>query len=485
MSEELTVTCELIDNINSYYLLGMDKYFNNYKLKELDTNKYSFNKNEYKEFENFKLAYVKDNKIYKINDEVELKVSKGSYNNTLKLFFIESYQGISIQISNKDLYDKYLLYEIIDGNKEFILDTKDVLILSDVLKENHIYYVEAYTKYDDYFLLSNTSDECECVFKSVNIIDDLLTICIPVYNGETFIPRTLDSVILSSYDKYNILIINDGSTDNTKDVIDWYSNKYNFIKVIHNDNHGVSYTRNMLIQNVETPYMAFLDADDIVRPNMYKLLMDTLIETNSDISICKTIVREDLNESKPVLPVKCDKYRTYTYDEMAMESIKNTYDNIYFVALWNKVIKTEIVKKVKFTTNKWYEDSAFTPAVYSYVNKFVFVAGAVYYWDKRKRITEGTYSTIYNKVSFDDVVKYFLNATVYPVFNCNPNNNEFIIYNCLSELIDYYGKLDPKKELSIQYKNKLIDLIHDISIDNKYLKADKDLYFKVSCFKNL
>ena len=83
------------------------------------------------------------------------------------------------------------------------------------------------------------------------------------------------------------------------------------------------------------------------------------------------------------------------------------------------------------------------------------------------------------------IVKYFFNATVYPVFNCNPNNNEFIIYNCLSELIDYYGKLDPKKELSIQYKNKLIDLIHDISIDNKYLKADKDLYFKVSCFKNL
>ena len=485
MSEQLTVSCELIDNINSYYLLGMDKYFNNYKLKELDTNEYSFNKEDYKEYENFKLAYIKDNRIYKINEDLELRVTKDSYKNTLKLFFIDSYQGISVQINNKTIYDKYLLYEIKDGNKEFILETKDILILSDKLEEHHIYYIEAYTKYDNYYLLTNTSDECECIFKEVKTTDNLLTICIPVYNGETFIPRTLDSVLLSSYDKYNILIINDGSKDNTKDVIDWYSNKYDFINVIHNDNHGVSYTRNMLIENTNTPYMAFLDADDIVSPNMYKLLMDTLIETNSDVSICKTTVREDLVTSKDILIVKCDQYRTYTYDEMAEESIKNSYDNIYFVALWNKVMKTDIVKKVKFPTSRYYEDSAYTPAVYSFVEKFVFVSDAVYFWDKRKRITEGTYSTVYNKVNYEEVVRYFFDATVYPVLNGNKDNDEFIVYNCLHELVDYFGKINPKKELYKEYKNSLIDLIHDININNKYLKANKDLYFKVSCFKNL
>ena len=157
MSDQLTVKCELIDNINTYYLLGMDKFFNNYKLKELDTNEYSFNKSEYKEYDNFKLAYVKDNRIYKINDEVELRTTNDFINNTLKLFFIKSYRGISIQINHKDIYDKYLLYEVINGNKELILETKDILVLSNVLKENHIYYVEAYTKYDDYYLLSNTT----------------------------------------------------------------------------------------------------------------------------------------------------------------------------------------------------------------------------------------------------------------------------------------------------------------------------------------
>ena len=483
MSEKgVNLSCELIDNINSYYLIGMDKYFNNYKLKELDTNTYSFNKEEYKGYDNFKLAYVKDNKIYKIDKEY--KNTQGSYKKSLKLFFIDSYDGISIQINNKIPYDKYLLYEIIDNKRVFILETKDVLILSNELHENHIYYVEAYIEYDNYYLLSNTSDYTKCKFKEIVIDNNLLTICIPVYNGETFIPRTLDSVILSSYDKYNILIVNDGSTDNTRSVLDWYSNKYDFVHVINNDNHGVSYTRNVLLDNVGTEYIAFLDADDIVSPNMYKLLMDTIIDTKADVSICKTIVRDDINTNSLVLDVKCDKYKTYSYEDMVKEAKACSKDNIYFVALWNKVVRTDIAKKVKFPEGKYYEDSAYTAALYTYVDKFVFVAAAIYYWDKRKRLTEGTFSSAYDEVEIEKTIEYYVDATIYPIDNCNKDNQEFVIYDSLKNLIDYFATMKNKESKIYKYmESKIIEVSKRIDINNKYLKEDKDLNFKVVCFK--
>lgn len=461
------------------YLLGMDNYFNYYKLDYVDNPK-----DTYKDYSNFKEVEF-DNKIISFNN-INYKINKGTYKNTLKLFFIESYNGISLQINSKDIYDQYILYEVINDKEEFICLSKDILILSNNIKEGHTYYVEAYKKYDNYYLLSNVSDKTKCVFKEVNNDNYDLTICIPVYNGEIFIPRTIDSVILSTYNKYKILIINDGSTDNTIDVLKWYENKYNFIKVINNDNHGISNTRNMLLDNIDTEYMAFLDADDIVSPNMYKSLIEGIKDTNSDVSICKTLVRNNLNEDKYVLDVKCDKYKTYSYEDMIREKELCSNDNIYFVALWNKVMKTSIATKYKFPDNKYYEDSAYTPLIYSYINKFVFVNNAIYIWDKRKRITEGTYSTEYNKIDLKESVSAFFDSYVYPIDKCNVDRKDYLEYSAFKGLMDYFESIKNNRgEIYLYFKNRLIEFSQTINGKSIYFQNDRDLQFKLSCFQNM
>ena len=157
MNDNITISCDLLDNISSYYLLGMDDYFNFYKLEELETNTIVFNKEKYKDYFNYKIAYIKDNNIYKISDDLEYKKLENIYQKSLELNFIESYYGVSLQVIGEEIYDKYMLYEVINNKKVFILESKDFLILSKKILEKHTYYVEAYTKYDNYYVLANTS----------------------------------------------------------------------------------------------------------------------------------------------------------------------------------------------------------------------------------------------------------------------------------------------------------------------------------------
>jgi hypothetical protein len=133
----------------------------------------------------------------------------------------------------------------------------------------------------------------------------------------------------------------------------------------------------------------------------------------------------------------------YTYDEVINNMHKK--NNMYFVAVWNKIAKTDIVKQTKFPTqypNKivLYEDSAYTPLLYSYVDKFVLCKDAYYIWDKRKQKTVGTASTMHKKESADDIWKSFIYAHSYPIYSSCKKHKELCDYACFERLIQSYDK---------------------------------------------
>lgn len=110
-----------------------------------------------------------------------------------------------------------------------------------------------------------------------------VTVIIPVYNSEKYIGRCLDSIINQSFNNIDILVINDGSKDKSKDVIEEYQEKYDNIKLINQENMGVAKTRNNAIKLVETQYIMFMDNDDYIDKDYIESYLNKIEETNADI----------------------------------------------------------------------------------------------------------------------------------------------------------------------------------------------------------
>lgn len=117
-------------------------------------------------------------------------------------------------------------------------------------------------------------------------MEPLISIVIPAYNLETYIPKTLDSVLAQTYRNLQIIVVNDGSGDGTGRVLDEYAQKDCRIQVIHKENGGVTSARLRGIAEAEGQYIGFVDGDDYIEPQMYARLLENMLRYEADISHC-------------------------------------------------------------------------------------------------------------------------------------------------------------------------------------------------------
>lgn len=190
---------------------------------------------------------------------------------------------------------------------------------------------------------------------SDNDID--LTIAIPVYNVEKYLRRCLDSLVTQDYKKKEILIINDGSTDHSLDIIKEYSHKYHCIRYINQENKGLAYVRNRCIEEARGKYISFIDSDDFVLPSLYSNLMDYILSKNIDI-MCFGVV--DCYESRNFNVKKFEKINSNS-ENISIFSKQEALDEFLLpnnidVITCNKIIKLELYKEIKYPIGKLYED---------------------------------------------------------------------------------------------------------------------------------
>lgn len=173
-----------------------------------------------------------------------------------------------------------------------------------------------------------------------------ISIILPVYNSQQTISRTIDSVIKQTYDNYELIIINDGSTDNSENICVEYVNKYKKIKYIKTKNEGVSNARNLGIDNATGNYIMFIDSDD----EYYKNTLETVyeyIEQKTDLIIFGyNRIHVHKNKTKEM-------NTDVTYLKNGKEKnvfIEKTQRKYLFNQIWNKVYKTKILKdnNIKF-----------------------------------------------------------------------------------------------------------------------------------------
>ena len=117
-------------------------------------------------------------------------------------------------------------------------------------------------------------------------MDEKISVIVPVYNVEQYLERCVDSIINQTYKNLEIILVNDGSTDNSGKLCDELAKRDDRIRVIHKENGGLSDARNTGIEEAEADLIGFIDSDDYIDENMYELLIDNLRETNADLSMC-------------------------------------------------------------------------------------------------------------------------------------------------------------------------------------------------------
>ena len=246
-----------------------------------------------------------------------------------------------------------------------------------------------------------------------------VSLIIPAYNAEDYIARSIDSALASDFSNLEIIIVNDGSTDDTQKIIDWYVKNYPNVVSIVKENGGVADARNTGIKAAKGKYIAFMDNDDLIRPNMISKLYNSAEKNNCDIAIAPLYritdkgytIHCDLPFADDV-PVDIDKYLDIMYTP-----------GYYNCAIWNKLYKASMVKDHPLGKLK-YEDVSWTPCILSYAESICFLKTPLYEWDRKTR--PETFGDVLARQSDEDLFEHRKQAMLFFIKNGNPDKKDYL-----------------------------------------------------------
>lgn len=179
----------------------------------------------------------------------------------------------------------------------------------------------------------------------------LISVIIPVYQVEKYLDRCIESVVNQTYQKLEIILVDDGSTDNCPAICDAWAKKDSRIKVLHKENGGLSDARNVGMSIATGELMGFVDSDDWIAPNMYQYLYDLMVKDNSDIAACGIkMVWEDKTSSQILTKSGC----CVLNREEAMRAIIE--ESWLKQPVWYKLYKTTLIRDIHFPVGKYHED---------------------------------------------------------------------------------------------------------------------------------
>lgn len=200
-----------------------------------------------------------------------------------------------------------------------------------------------------------------------------VSVIIPVYNCEDKIGRTIDSVLKQSYKNLQLILIDDGSKDNSSFICDQYALKDSRVEVIHQNNAGASYARNMGLEKVRGEYVTFVDADDMVSELYIEGLLYSAVITNTKISTCNAFYCiENDYEVQPVNEIVPQTVKVVDYNFMETWS---------HATVWGALFYKSLLINLKFDTSiSVGEDSLFFASALMKCNEISYVTNKLYYY---------------------------------------------------------------------------------------------------------
>ena len=232
-----------------------------------------------------------------------------------------------------------------------------------------------------------------------------ISIIVPIYNAEKYLKKCLDSLVNQTTKNLELILINDGSTDHTEEIIKGYKDER--IKYFKNKNQGIGKTRNFGINKATGDYIMFVDSDDEIANNTCELLLEKALSDDCDLVICDFYRKYDNGK---LVEEKLGTFRDTT--------LKNNSDLLTKINLspWNKLYRSDLIKdnKLKFIENLKYEDAPFVVNAMKYAKKIGKVDECLNYY----AIHGNSETTVRDEKCFDilkiiDIIRKDLNEVEY------------------------------------------------------------------------
>ena len=275
--------------------------------------------------------------------------------------------------------------------------------------------------------------------------EPLLSVIIPVYQVEKYIGQCLDSVLAQTYTNLDIILVDDGGTDSSVDICREYQKKDNRIRIISQENGGLSKARNVGVAHARAKLITFIDSDDYIHPQMFATMIPYIEEHNLDIISCTStrkniVIKELIGTGK----LEC-------YDHRTAVSMGLRDDN---VSAWGKIYKKELLDKVQFPVGRVFEDLGTLYKIFNECNKVGWLDYQFYHYIKRENsITQRSfrvkpkYDSLYlnhEKIAF--AKQYGYNEELHYI-------HSEIIKNAISLLTVFYSNTDMIVEYEEEYKD--------------------------------
>lgn len=245
----------------------------------------------------------------------------------------------------------------------------------------------------------------------------LISIIVPIYNGQQHIESCVHSLLAQESHNFEVILVDDGSDDNSSEICDSYAKRYQFITVIHQKNRGLSAARNAGIMTAQGRYVLFVDVDDVISDKTVAEIGGMAEATNADLVLFGFWyykVKENI-----LIGNEIDENYVGKKDEFFYDMLIAMIDNEFFNAPWNKLIKRSILME----NNLWFdetchvfEDIIFAPQLFSYCEKIAVSSGKYYKYFLRSsgNILSGFYPDC-----FESLEKFYNESKIY----CEDFNN--------------------------------------------------------------
>ena len=331
-----------------------------------------------------------------------------SYNFNLSLSW--DYEGYADGFAVYTLNSKFPVYEVYNRLSHNVLLTE--------FKSSTKFIVKAFVNTFNGRIFVAESKPVSLLIRKYEKPD--VSLIIPAYNSKNYIARSIDSALASDFDNLEIVIVNDGSSDDTQKIIDWYDKNYPNVVSIKQENGGVADARGRGIEASNGEFIAFMDDDDLIRPDMISSMYNSIVKNDCDVVIAPVyaIMPEGYSVlcSLPFLedvPYNMDKYLEIMYTS-----------GYYNCMVWNKMYRNTIVKEHLPGKGLRFDDVSWTPCVLSYADKFCYLKSPLYEWDRKSR--PETYGDVIARASEEELFEHRKQALLFFIQNGNPNKKAYL-----------------------------------------------------------